>query len=324
MLHWGIIGCGDVCEVKSGPAFSKVAGSNLFAVMRRDGDKAKDFASRHNVPRWYTAADDVISHPEINAIYIATPPSSHEMYVERALKAGKPIYVEKPVSLNVDSCQRMINLQKHFAGKVSVAHYRRGLSLFKKVKELIHGGVIGTVRLIDLHTLQPPSPKLVNRLDGSWRVIPEISGGGIFHDLAPHQLDIMYWIFGQFEGVNGFSLNQSNLYDAPDFTTLTATFSGGIAFRGVWAFNVAPEAALDRCVIVGDHGTVEFSFFKLGALHLTTTAGKETIPMTYPENIQLEMIDSVCRYFRGEGPNPCSLEEALETMTVIDAVSKCR
>ena len=73
-IKWGIIGCGDVTEVKSAPAFNKVPHSSLVAVMRRDAAKAQDYALRHGVPKWYINAEQLINDPEINAIYIATPP----------------------------------------------------------------------------------------------------------------------------------------------------------------------------------------------------------------------------------------------------------
>ena len=97
-IKWGIIGCGDVTEVKSGPAFNKVKNSGLVAVMRRDAEKAEDYARRHTVPKWYSDANKLIHDPEVNAIYIATPPSSHEEYTMAAFDAGKPVYVEKPMS----------------------------------------------------------------------------------------------------------------------------------------------------------------------------------------------------------------------------------
>src|SRR5690242_2349115 len=100
MVNWGIIGCGDVCEVKSGPAFNKVDHSRLRAVMRRDNAKAMDFAKRHGVPRYYDDAAALIQDEEVNAVYVATPPSHHEVYLEMAMKAGKPVYVEKPVSVD--------------------------------------------------------------------------------------------------------------------------------------------------------------------------------------------------------------------------------
>ena len=107
MINWGIIGCGDVTEVKSGPAFNKVPGSRLIAVMRRDAEKAADYASRHQVDRWYANANALIQDPDVNAIYIATPPDVHEQYALAAIKAGKPVYVEKPMALNFASAKNM-------------------------------------------------------------------------------------------------------------------------------------------------------------------------------------------------------------------------
>lgn len=318
LVNWGIIGCGDVCEVKSGPAFSKVNNSRLAAVMRRDLSKAKDYASRHNVPKFYNDAAELINDKEVNAIYIATPPSSHEAYTEQALQAGKPVYVEKPVTLHAASCERMIQMSKKYDNKVSVAHYRRGLPLFKKAKSLILEGAIGNVRLVKLSVLQPPSSKIITKTDDNWRVIPELSGGGLFHDLSPHQLDIMYWIFGEPKAVYGLSANQAKQYGAADFATLTAVYDKDIFLHGDWAFNVAESATDDTCEIIGDKGKLRFSFFKKSILEVITDKRTENLELDYPVNIQEPMIDAVTKFFRGEGPNPCSLEEALVIMRMID------
>src|SRR5215510_6182093 len=106
-IKWGIIGCGDVTEVKSGPAFNKVKNSELVAVMRRNAEKAKDYAQRHGVPKWYSDASALVNDPDVNAIYVATPPSSHEEYTIAAIKTGKPVYVEKPMSVDGASACRM-------------------------------------------------------------------------------------------------------------------------------------------------------------------------------------------------------------------------
>src|SRR3954462_7196180 len=96
-VRWGIIGCGDVTEVKSGPGFQKADGSALIAVMRRDGDKARDYARRHGVPCAYDRAEALIADPEVDAVYIATPPSSHLDLACLVAEAGKPCLVEKPM-----------------------------------------------------------------------------------------------------------------------------------------------------------------------------------------------------------------------------------
>lgn len=74
-INWGIIGCGKVTEVKSGPGFQNAENSALVAVMRRNGELAKDYAERHNVPKWYDNAEDLLNDPEVDAVYIATPPA---------------------------------------------------------------------------------------------------------------------------------------------------------------------------------------------------------------------------------------------------------
>src|SRR5215207_2284977 len=107
-IRWGIIGCGDVTEVKSGPGFQKAEGSALVAVMRRTRGAAEDYARRHGVPRWYDDADRLIGDPEVDAVYVATPPSSHMEYAVRVAAAGKPVYVEKPMARDHRECLAMI------------------------------------------------------------------------------------------------------------------------------------------------------------------------------------------------------------------------
>jgi len=68
VLRWGIIGCGDVTEVKSGPAFQSAENSKLVAVMRRDAQKAKDYAERHQVPKWYNTLEGILTDPEVGSM----------------------------------------------------------------------------------------------------------------------------------------------------------------------------------------------------------------------------------------------------------------
>src|SRR5688572_23614993 len=107
-IRWGILGCGDVTEIKTGPAFYKVPGSQLVAVMRRNGELAADFARRHGVPRWYDNAAALVNDPEVDAVYIATPPGAHLEGALLVAAAGKPVYMEKPMARNAAECDAMI------------------------------------------------------------------------------------------------------------------------------------------------------------------------------------------------------------------------
>ena len=197
ILRWGIIGCGDVTEKKSGPAFRKIEGSALTAVMRRDAAKARDYAERHGVPVWHDNADALIADPTVDAVYIATPPDVHEALAIAAMQAGKPVYVEKPMATTVAACERMREVSDSTGVKLSIAHYRRAVPMFAQIKSWIDSGEIGTIRTVRISMLQADRPESLGDPRIRWRVTPESGGpGGPFYALAPHQLDLMLHFFG--------------------------------------------------------------------------------------------------------------------------------
>ena len=157
-IRWGVIGCGDVTEVKSGPALQQAEHSALVAVMRRNGALARDYARRHGVPRWYDDASALIADAEVDAIYVATPPSSHLEYALLAARAGKPVYVEKPMAMTFAECRAMIDGCRAAGVPLFVAYYRRALARFLEVKRLIDSGAIGEVRFVTLTFSQPIAP----------------------------------------------------------------------------------------------------------------------------------------------------------------------
>lgn len=319
-VKWGIIGCGDVCEVKSGPAFSKVSDSSLVAVMRRDEEKVKDYARRHKVPKFYTDATSLIQDPEVNAVYIATPPASHESYAVEAMKHGKPVYIEKPVALNSEACQRMIAFSLETKVPVAVAHYRRYLDIFQRVKSIIVQKELGPAKLVTIRLCHTHKPNPANPVD-NWRISPEISGGGLFYDLSPHQLDILYWLFGLPMKTKGFSINQGQHYNAPDVTSLTAVFENNVVFQGLWSFNSPEHAKEDTFKIICDKGTVTFPFFtSFSGVTLEIDRGSVTSEeFSFPEHVQQPMIEQVAKYFQGKANNPCSLTDALVSLKMIEA-----
>jgi predicted dehydrogenase len=315
-IRWGIIGCGDVTEVKSGPAFNKVTNSKLVAVMRRDGAKAADYAKRHNVPKWYDDASKLINDPEVTAIYIATPPLQHEDYTIEALKAGKAVYVEKPMTLDAPSAQRMTDAANKLKVKLCVAHYRRAQPMFLKVKELLTQNTIGDIRLVRLKMLQPPNPALIAKTQDNWRINPAISGGGLFHDLAPHQLDLMTYYFGRVKHASGISTKQQQNTEVDDLVTGNILFENGIVFSGNWCFSVAPQDQADSCVVYGSKGRISFPMF--GNKIIVTTDHLKEYAFEPLQHVQQPMIEKVVDYFLGKGPNPCSGEDALITMKLMD------
>jgi predicted dehydrogenase len=315
-LNWGIIGCGDVTELKSGPAFNLVPNSKLYAVMRRNAEKAKDYAIRHKVPVWYASADDLINDPNVNAIYIATPPSSHEPYTIAALKAGKPVYVEKPMALSAKSCQLMADASAIYKTKLTVAHYRRAMPYFLKIKELIEE--IGEIRFVNINFYKSSSSAIIAQTAENWRLVPEISGGGLFHDLAPHHLDLLNWFFGYPIQINGFSINQSQESSADDLVAALLAYPHFPA-TGIWSFNASREE--DQCEIVGAHGSISFPFHG-NQISFCKDEKMESFTFIHPTHIQQPMIGEVVKYFNNEiEENPCPAEEGIKTMSIIDQLT---
>ena len=322
-INWGIIGCGDVTELKSGPAFNKVNNSCLVAVMRRDAAKAKDYAQRHGVPLWYEDAAQLIGNPDVNAIYIATPPDSHEQYTEAAINAGKAVYVEKPMSLNAASALRMLQKAEEENVKLVVAHYRNAQPMFIKIKEMLHQHAIGKIKEVQLNYFTKPLSELEMALPKqAWRINPAISGGGLFHDLAPHQLGLMLYFFGEVKAASGTSGNLNGLYAADDTVNGNIIFKNDVEFNGHWNFNALANEERDECIITGAGGSIRFSVFGRQQITLSID-GKETLFSFEPLlHVQQPMIEKVVQYFLGKAPNPCKPEEGVEVMKLMDTFTR--
>ncbi|SEQ76452.1 Predicted dehydrogenase [Hyunsoonleella jejuensis] len=313
IINWGIIGCGDVTEVKSGPAFQKLKGSSLVAVMRRNEEKVKDFAKRHQVPNYTTSALELINDENVNAIYIATPPSSHLDYTLQAIQANKNVYLEKPMVLNSNEAKVLLNALNKSDTKVTVAHYRRNLPLFIKVKELLDAKKIGKVVSAEIDIAQSKNANLIAKTDKNWRLNPEISGGGYFHDIAPHQIDLMYYYFGDIDMVKKVAVPENS--SPNDVVKGEIDFKNGVQFKGSWNF-VASEDS-DRCAIIGEKGAITFSFYS-DEIRVETNNKTETFNFENPKHVQQPMIEQVVGYFLGQNENPCSVEEAAVVTKIMD------
>jgi predicted dehydrogenase len=318
-ISWGIIGCGNVTEVKSGPAFNKVPDSKLVAVMRRNKEKAKDYAARHKVPKWYSDADQLINDPEVNAIYVATPPSSHEEYAIKAMEAGKPVYIEKPMATNAGAAKRIAEMSLQAGIKVCIAHYRRQQPLFLKIKSLLDEKAIGEPRLVNLRCWQPHESDMIAKTDENWRLDPSISGGGLFHDLSPHQIDLMIYFFGKPKEAKGIAFNAAGIYEADDTVAGQIVFENKVLFNGSWCFTIDKKE--EWCEITGSKGSLRFSIFEHQPLVITQHGKEKSISFDKLQHVQQPMIERVVQYFLDKAKNPCSAEEGMEVMKLIDQLS---
>ncbi len=324
-VRWGVVGVGKVCELKSAPAMNTIPNSKLVAVMRRDAAKAEDYALRHEVPKWYSKATDLIQDPEVNVIYIATPPHVHLELTQLAAAAGKPVYVEMPMARTYAECLQMIQVCDQASVPLYVAYYRRKLPHFLKIKELLEQGEIGTIRTVHINLKQVLTPNLVSQTETNWRVIPEIAGGGYFYDLASHQLDLLDFFFGKITQATGFSTNQAKAYPAEDLVTGTFVFENGVMGTGNWCFTTSSSSEIDEIVIDGSKGQIRFSTFGEGAF---TLLRPNQTPLHFhlelPHHIQRPLIQSIVEELLGKGTCPSTGITAARTNWVLEEIVKHR
>jgi predicted dehydrogenase len=315
-IRWGIIGVGDVCEVKSGPGFQKATHSALVAVMRRNGQLAQDFAQRHGVPRWYDDAAALIHDAEVDVVYIATPTSSHLEYTLMAAAAGKPVFVEKPMALSFDECRAMIDACQAANVPLWVAYYRRSLPRFLKIKAMIDAGEIGEVRSVAISLHRPPPAMKSGVIP--WRFDPQINGGGIFVDMGVHMVDFLQYVLGPIQTIQGQAANQGGLYPAEDHVIAHFVFESGVMGVGDWCFTSA--LSRDEIRLIGTKGELTFSCFDTEPVILKSERGMHILPLDNPPHVHQPLIQTIVDELNGQGQCPSTGVSGAHTTWLTDQI----
>lgn len=345
MIRWGIVGCGDVTEVKSGPALQQAHGSALVAVMRRTGRLAEEYARRHNVPRWYDDADALVNDAQVDAVYVATPPGSHLQCALKVCAAGKPAYVEKPMARSYAECTAMKEAFARARLPLFVAYYRRGLARFMKARDMIIAGRIGQITSVSYRYVRPPiidylaggshalsidplarealetgDPSVSSAGDAElpWRLRAEAAGGGLFLDLGCHTLDMLDFLLGPLEHVKGGAANLVSRYEVED--TVAMTFRAANGALGVASWSFAGSHSDDLIEVSGTRGFLRLSTFGNEPVQLQSAGGLEAIDLPNPPHIQQPLIQTIVDELSGKTLCPSTGESASRTSRVIDEV----
>ncbi|WP_437919829.1 Gfo/Idh/MocA family protein [Sphingobacterium sp. LRF_L2] len=323
-IYWGMIGVGNVTEKKSAPAFSKIPNSKLVAVCSRTFLRAKDYAQANNIEKVYEHVDDIISDSALDIIYIATPPDTHYELTTKALKAGKSVYVEKPMALSLEQAIQMNELAKATGNKLFVAFYRRSLSYFDKVKALLEEGVIGKVLSVSIQLIRPPHESDLNPETHTWRINKEIGGEGYFSDLAPHTFDILDYLIGPVVQASGSSVNIAGNYVVPDTVHAIWQHENGVLGTGSWIFSSSVQSQKDQVTIIGTAGEIRFSSFDFKPIDCATEKGTEHFPLEQPLHIQQPLIETIVGDLLGYDVCPSTGDSALRTTQIIDYILRSK
>lgn len=304
MIGWGIIGVGDVTEVKSAPEVFRSPDSDVVHVMRRDEDRVRDFAVRHHVDRWSTDAQAVIDDPDVTAVYVATPTSTHATYAVAAARAGKHVLVEKPIATSAEEARTIVDAARDAGVRVWVAYYRRALPRFLKLRELLESNAIGQV--LSVHTVwRKPS-----QFSG-WRWDPQVNRGGEFYETACHTLDALDMLLGPATDASGVA--------SPDLHAVAAVYRfADVVGSGSWTFGT-PDG-LDQTVITGTEGTLSFATLSPAPIRLVTELGTTLYEIDDPRHVHGPLVATILDELRGVGTCPSTGESALRTAELMDTI----
>lgn len=320
-VRWGMIGAGEVTEKKSAPAFNKLPKSRLIAVSRRNHVALEDYAQRHQIPFYSNKAQEVIEHPEVNAVYIATPPAAHYDYVSMAAKAGKAVYVEKPMAERYTIAKEMAAVCEAQGVPLFVAYYRRALPNFVKVKQLLEEEVIGKILLVNSRLYLPPRPEDREQPKHHWRIRPELAGGGYLFDMGSHQLDLLDFYFGQTKSLQANARNQAGLYEVADTIHCQLEYESGVMASLNWCFAAAASAQTDRTEMIGSKGRIVFETFNNSPVQVETKEGDRDYAFEMPEHIQQPLIAQIVEELTTGAPTCSSkAENGLRTSRLLDEI----
>ena len=317
-VRWGMIGCGAVTEKKSGPGLYKSRHSSLRALYSRNHDRAKDWSLRHGVPVVYETVEALFADPEIDAVYISTPPRYHREYALRCLEAGKIPYIEKPMANSYAECEEILAASRRLGIPVYVAYYRRGMAKYQKLKELVDSGCLGNIRMARLCQLMKPEPADLDREKLPWRLKPEETGGGKFIDTATHALDVIDYLFGSITEVHGMADNFGGLYDVEDTVAAVMRCKSGVLVTGTWCY--AADHDDEELLIVGERGHIKTTGLSCGPIHLTVDGVRELLEFPEPEHVAMPYTQFLVDEMTGRGKSPADAESAANNVRVMDAI----
>jgi len=314
-LRWGLIGTGWIAE-RFVDALQSKASEQVVAVGSRSGASATVFAGRFGIARPHGSYEDLVSDPEVDVIYVATPHPSHLPHGLLALNAGKHVLIEKPLSLNAREARELQARAAELDLYCAEAMWTLYTPKFDVIRQVLDAGMLGELRTVIVD--------FGERFAGDHRILrPELAGGPLL-DLGTYPLSLAHWVLGTPveiiargipapSGVNGqASVLMVHARDAHSVIT-TSLFSN------------TPTGA----TIAGTEGTITIPgiYYRPGGFMVAS--GDNQTTLTYEEPPALyaylayEAAETARRIDAGEKSTPYRpMADTVSTMEIIDEVRR--
>ncbi|WP_195376644.1 Gfo/Idh/MocA family protein [Anaerotruncus rubiinfantis] len=314
-VNWGMIGCGEVTETKTGPGLYLARDSQLVGITSRTLSRAQAWVDRHGHGRVYENAATLARDPEIDILYVATTPDSHKQYALLAAESGKHCYLEKPIAMNMREAAEIQEAFRKSRTRCFVAHYRRGMGRFKRIRELLLAGEIGRVRCIRIFRSQRavlPDPKTGKR---NWKYDPAYSGGGIFFEGDVHLIDLMDFLVGPLTCWQVCADRLTDAYPAEDLASIILRGQEGVLISGLWDY--AAWKPQDEVEICGDKGLIRFHYADNSSpTILENESGTREICVPEERYVGAPQVQDIVDDLLGRGNCSSTLDTAMRTMEI--------
>ncbi|HEX4595619.1 MAG TPA: Gfo/Idh/MocA family oxidoreductase [Bryobacteraceae bacterium] len=278
MVNWLVIGIGDITTKRVIPAIRSEPRSRLYGVVTRD--KAKGVGVAEHV---WDDLDAALAHPEVHAVYVATPVALHAPQTIASLRAGKHVLCEKPVAMNYAEASEMVRVARDCSKVLGIAYYRRTYPKVQRARELLAHGAIGQPVLAEAnnHSASP-----ANGSFRSWLLDPKLAGGGPLYDVASHRIDLLNYLFGKPAGATGMRSNAVFQWPIEDNATVLIDYERGV--RGIVDVRWHSDVVRDQFRIIGTKGEINLN--PLSGPELVHPGGRELLPTH--ANIHFPMIEN--------------------------------
>jgi 1,5-anhydro-D-fructose reductase (1,5-anhydro-D-mannitol-forming) len=313
-IRWGIIGCGDVAEYKSGPALYRTPGSELVAVMRRDAAKAQDFARRHGAKRWYTDAESLVADAEVNAVYIASPHFRHPEHVALAARARKIVLCEKPLGVNLAQAQTCVDVCKANGVPLTVAYYRRFWPITQAILKFVREGAIGQV----VHARAQVTDYFAGDNERSWLTSLAKSGGDALANAGAHWVDLIRFLLGDVVDVMAHCSSKFSGFETDDTAIVQMRMANG-ALVSLTSTRQTPVST-NELDIFGTGGRLYASPLSDGHMILHQR-GRDPQALQYPRYgvAHSELVAELVKRMLNDQPSPLPGEQAVAAWKIMEA-----
>ena len=245
-VGFAVVGLGHIAERAVLPAFRHSRRAKLIALVSGSESKARRLAAQFGARDYYTYQDYALclSHPRVEAVFIATNNGSHAEYTTRAAAAGKHVLCEKPMANTVEECQRMIESCRASRVRLMIAYRKYFEPASLALKKLVSSGKLGKLRVI--HSAFTIMLSRGSKIP-SWHLDRKLAGGGSLVDVGVYCVNTVRWLTGR-EPIEtsayAWTTDPARFSGVDEHMAFRLTFPAGLVFEGASSFGAAKASFL--------------------------------------------------------------------------------